>query len=115
NIFSTEHKNVRTIPLLMQLPLYLFVISALCIISYYFYKDHSLIPFTEKRLQKIVYETENTINSYLKTAEKNANSLAELSLTKKQLALLSQQQNSIDQATDYHSFILSQQESMDFK
>jgi|GEM_PF-1761519 len=100
----------------MQLPFYLLVIAITVLSIWYLYLHHSLIPSTEKHLQKIAYATENAIQSYLKTIEKNARFFAEQQQTKNFMTTLTSLDSEIkQQEKNYDAFIISQQETLYFK
>ena len=112
-------KNIRHhrihFTILMKLPLYFLLLCLLSLTAWYFYLNYSLFPTTEKKLHKIMLSTEKTINSYLKTIEKNAHDLAQHAETKQFFNELLSHNASKKSIKDFTSFILLQQESMNFK
>jgi hypothetical protein len=111
-MFSPQKHHI---PIHAQIPLYFFITCATGLILWYCYLNHTLFPVSEKKLQKIMLSTETAINSYLKTAEKNARTLAEQPQIKNFLNALITKTATDKDTKEFDSFILSQEESMDFK
>ena len=111
-MFSPQKHHI---PIHAQLPLYFFMTCAIGLMLWYCYLNHILFPVAEKKLQKIMLSTETAINSYLKTAEKNARTLAEQPQIKNFLNALITKTATDKDTKEFDSFILSQEESMDFK
>ncbi len=114
NFFINHNQN--NIPWYMQFPLYIFIIVFCSTLTWYFYKNNTLIPAAEKNLHTIMRSTETTIHSYLKTEEINASSLANLNETKSILEMTALHKQISQKDLDrFDARISKEQKYMDFK